>query len=234
MVGGSKPFGPKVEPWPKTFAKVFDRVFGAKHLSLTCISTSILVSFGCYVFSLFVLELVGKHRLSDIPKMLMFAFISLLPDYVSLLKTRWLLGMLKSQASVLVYVMVLVLDVLLGCVIAVFTPILTLVVMVIVVAKTVVPHASAQVTHRASQGIVVLAVLSFVLNLMASFFASVWLWLYAASGFLLKFARRFDIGFQWFNSKVDIEHKPLSAIGLVAGALVSVLWWTVVVVRWIV
>jgi hypothetical protein len=66
------------------------------------------------------------------------------------------------------------------------------------------------------------------------YLSSVWLWLYAASGFLLKFARRFDIGFQWFNSHVDIEEKPLSAIGLVAGALVAVLWWTVVLVKWLV
>jgi hypothetical protein len=65
-------------------------------------------------------------------------------------------------------------------------------------------------------------------------FTSIWLWLYAGSGFLLRFARRFDIGFHWFNSKADIEHKPLSAIGLVAGALVAVIWWTVLIVKWIV
>lgn len=49
-------------------------------------------------------------------------------------------------------------------------------------------------------------------------FSSIWLWLYAGSGFLLKAARRFDIGFDWFNRKFDIEKKPLSAIGLVAGS----------------
>jgi hypothetical protein len=58
-----------------------------------------------------------------------------------------------------------------------------------------------------------------------AFFPSVWLWLYAGSGFLLKAARRFDVGFQWFNSKIDIEKHPLSAIGLVAGSLVAVLYW---------
>jgi hypothetical protein len=58
-----------------------------------------------------------------------------------------------------------------------------------------------------------------------AFFTSVWLWLYAGSGFLLKAARRFDLGFQLFNRKFDIEKKPLSAIGLVAGALVAILYW---------
>jgi hypothetical protein len=67
-----------------------------------------------------------------------------------------------------------------------------------------------------------------------AFFTSIWVWLYAGSGFLLRAARRFDIGFAWFNRKFDIEKHPLSAIGLVAGAIVAVLWWTVVAVRWLV
>jgi hypothetical protein len=53
---------------------------------------------------------------------------------------------------------------------------------------------------------------------------------YPLSILVLKAARRFDIGFQWFNRKFDIEKKPLSAIGLVAGALVAVLYWAAVIV----
>jgi hypothetical protein len=56
-------------------------------------------------------------------------------------------------------------------------------------------------------------------------------YLYAGSGFLLKAARRFDIGFAWFNRHFDIEKKPLQSIGLVAGAIVAVVYWTVVVVH---
>ena len=59
-----------------------------------------------------------------------------------------------------------------------------------------------------------------------AFFTSIWLWLYAVSGFLLKAARRFDLGFQWFNSKLDVEKKPLQAIGLVSGAIVAVVYWS--------
>jgi hypothetical protein len=63
-----------------------------------------------------------------------------------------------------------------------------------------------------------------------AFFTSIWLWLYAGSGFLLKAARRFDIGFEWFNKHFDIEKKPLQSIGLVAGALVAVVYWSAVIV----
>ena len=62
----------------------------------------------------------------------------------------------------------------------------------------------------------------------AALFTSVWLWLYAGSGFLLKAARRFDIGFDWFNRKFDIEKHPLQSIGLVAGAIVAVVYWAAV------
>ena len=57
-----------------------------------------------------------------------------------------------------------------------------------------------------------------------------WTLLYVGSGFLLKAARRFDIGFDWFNRKFDIDKKPLSAIGLIAGALVAVVYWAAVIV----
>src|ERR1035437_7604901 len=41
---GRKKVGPKVQPWPDTFAKVFDRVFGTKHLSLKCFLRSYCAS----------------------------------------------------------------------------------------------------------------------------------------------------------------------------------------------
>ena len=69
-----------------------------------------------------------------------------------------------------------------------------------------------------------------LLYVLPLFFTSIWLWLYAGSGFLLKAARRFDLGFEWFNRHFDIEKKPLQSIGLVAGALVAVVYWAAVIV----
>lgn len=65
-----------------------------------------------------------------------------------------------------------------------------------------------------------------------AFFTSIWLWLYAGSGLVLKAARRFDVGFQWFNRKADIEKKPLQAIGLVAGSVVACCYWLAVGSSW--
>ena len=59
-----------------------------------------------------------------------------------------------------------------------------------------------------------------------AFFTSTWLWLYAGSGFLLKSLGYLDSGFKRFNRICNIEKKPLSAIGLVAGSLVALLYWS--------
>jgi hypothetical protein len=53
--------------------------------------------------------------------------------------------------------------------------------------------------------------------------------LFSSSRFLLTAARRFDIGFDWFNRHFDIEKKPLQSIGLVAGALVAIVYWAAVI-----
>jgi|SRR6185312_1618099 len=63
---------------------------------------------------------------------------------------------------------------------------------------------------------------------LPAFSTSLWLWLYAGSALLLKAVRRFDLGFDWFNRKFDIEKKPLQSIGFVAGAIVAIVYWAAV------
>jgi hypothetical protein len=36
----------------------------------------------------------------------------------------------------------------------------------------------------------------------------------------------------WFNRKFDIEKKPQQSIGLVAGALVAIVFWAAAIARW--
>jgi hypothetical protein len=61
-------------------------------------------------------------------------------------------------------------------------------------------------------------------------FLGMWIWMPLAAGFILKVAHRFDIGFEWFNRHFDIETKPLQSIGLVASALVAIVYWAAVIV----
>ena len=50
-----------------------------------------------------------------------------------------------------------------------------------------------------------------------------------SSASVLGAIRRLDAGFNWFNRNFDIENKPLSAVGFVAGVLMAIIYWTVVI-----
>lgn len=222
----------KLDPLPDTFAKVFDQVFGNKPLSWKCFWRSVAVSMVTSVLALMLV--VRPTEWGHGPTLRVLAFIlfsNIFPDYVSLLETRAVLGAIKRR-GVLVSILLLVLDI---CV------------TVIIMEQGIVLALNVMITHfrrPLAESWYVLLHPAFALQFVneshlwfliyPAFFTSIWLWLYAGSGFLLKFARRFDIGFEWFNRKFDIEHKPLSAIGLVAGCIVAVLWWGVVIVRMVV
>jgi hypothetical protein len=99
--------------------------------------------------------------------------------------------------------------------------------------------------HEASQGYEVLnlwrlaqsifgknrGAFTFWLWVYPAFFTSIWLWLYAGSGFLLKAARRFDAVVNFMSKHMDIEHKPLQSIGLVSGVVVVLTYWIAVIVK---
>jgi hypothetical protein len=157
-------------------------------------------------------------------------FINLLPDYLSLLKTRHFIQTLVRAASVWQRIFMVLIDVALSFVLAAFAfgiYVFQLPFFFELTTFKSIPRVGP-LLYSAFQFIVhpsrwTLA--NWISVGIPAFAASIWLWLYALSGFLLRAARRFDIGFQWFNRKVDIEKHPLSSIGLVAGSLVALAYW---------
>src|ERR1017187_3235924 len=94
---GRKKFGPKVEPWPDTFAKVFDRVFGRKHLSWKCFGRSSLASFvlASTMFLTFA-PFPDKWEYYLWPMTWIIVIANMLPDYCGLLMTRVVLGLMQK------------------------------------------------------------------------------------------------------------------------------------------
>ena len=247
---GRKKFGPKVQPWPDTFAKVFDRVFGSRHISVRCFGLSALISFAVGI--LLTIYAPSPYRSMPLAFQVREAFkqsaVTLLcgkvvADYFSLLSTRFTLYLMGRTPSGFVWIAILIGDALLtsylgivGIAFGAFVggPALhwldpryyvemlrwqsvTNIAVRVPLHPILFAHAVVRQTHV------------FPL-LLSGFVTSVWLWVYAGSGFILKAARRFDIGFEGFNRKFDIEKKPLQSIGLVAGALVAVVYWVAVIV----
>lgn len=250
---GRKKIEPRVQPWPDTFTKVFDMVFGAKHLSWKCFWRSCVASVSVIVLVLIVgfgsqaRALTHPFLIAELLAAIPFA--CLLPDFAALLTTRIILAQMRRVASSGGWFLWLAVDAALTLYVARIS------------SAMLVPFGSIgdelyfhgrfrmeywqdvlsiparvdlfnplETVHWLFNPMVTGAVDTSRLFLLPALFTSIWLWLYAGSGFLLKAARRFDIGFDWFNRKFDIEKKPLQSIGLVAGALVATVYWAAVIV----
>jgi hypothetical protein len=234
-----------VENWPETFARVFDRVFGRDRLSLTCFGRSCIASLSIALLTVFITaNLYPPHatepRLAPVSGSLVTFIvvvfsINLIPDYVALLKTRRLLTWMAKRHRFIERTGVLVLDSVLSLGLASATFVVGL-----MVAASMKPYRVSRLTVFRDYSTEELwtAFLSRSawqtryawLWFYPIFFSSIWLWLYAGSGFLLKTVPRFDFGFDWFNRKFDIDKKPLQSIGLVAGMLVALAYWAAVIV----
>lgn len=261
---GRKPLGPKVEPWPSTFAKLFDRVFGTKHLSWKCFARSCVVSLSAFLVAEFIIVssrfwislnsawTVPGHNWTVPLKLWQPILVSvpvglILPDFVSLLETRLVLGVMRHHSAAGLTLGLLVADL---CLTIMTASLGSIVGAEFAIAWFADPAWSDRILDLVFiPGITIRVIAHPILMIRYAFsmsphhrftfsalmaypgcFSSIWLWLYAGSGFLLKAARRFDIGFEWFNRHFDIEKKPLQSIGLVAGALVAVVYWAVVIV----
>lgn len=235
---------------PTTFARVLDRFFGAKVVSWASFVRSAIVSV-CIILALVTWKIFtsGPRYFGKTWAALpIFAlFYCILPDYLSLIKTRKLLAALQPSSRGIKVGFIVLLDTYLTLSIAsvavvfgfdaldtpnplqsILSPFAGLYDMEGVRQMTELLGWSLQLRPLTGR-MPYLNPTGFWKALMAYpfLFTSIWLWLYAGSGFLIKAARRFDIGFEWFNRKFDIEKHPLQSIGLVSGAIVAVVYWTV-------
>jgi uncharacterized protein len=215
---GRKPISPKLQSWPDTFATVFDRVFGAKHLSWKCFGRSCVASFSVALIACWCLRVMGRAHsgvLWAIVVMIDLVFtFAIAASAVVILSGPFLFVTVMSKL---------------------FSFGLTTTITMLLAQLKMTFGLFLQIVQSPSESWGIVRSLTcradprYTLFFFPAFFTSVWLWLYAGSGFLLKVARRFDIGFDLFNRKLDIEKKPLSAMGLVAGALFAVLYWSLAI-----
>src|SRR5207249_12131024 len=105
-----------VEPWPKTFVRIFDRVFGYKHFSVKCFFRSCLASCGAFTLCVAIAKSTGMSSVGAIFNLrgkrisvahfslwgfavLLTLLLNMVPDYFSLLKTRIMLSFASKPSS---------------------------------------------------------------------------------------------------------------------------------------
>lgn len=254
----------RVDTWPQQFVGLFDSVFGEKHLSWKCFFHSCLASMVAVLITTLIWRAIdfniffGSWDLStplvnveiDTPNESvetiispLFLFIlgvplNLIPDYVSLLETRYILGLKsfsKSLFSILGFLLVNLL-----ATVAIFISWFAL-----VIKTNVLPIVTIHPMHddllkylapsedfTAGVGNLFSAIVfllsenyfhGFMFILFCStFFTSVWVWLYALSYPAVRPpARAADRTWRALTYLVDIDNKPILSLGTISIVLIT-------------
>ena len=227
------------------FTVLFDRVFGERHLSWRCFFRSSLASL-VFVLCVYLgaasftldnsIERSPEYlpKVGDVRHILWYiAFFNLIPDYLSLLETRWAITWARSSGR---FLWVIVADaVLTGLISAAFIIGVVLTPPLIEVAVT--PVTTGDLTTRLFGG-----ELSgwlrglfvdfgtdprepgFAIFFYSAFFTSIWLWLYAASVLLSRLLLRMNDGLGFMLRVTDVERQPFRSMGFVGVVIVSTLF----------
>jgi len=235
--------------WSDSFAKLFDRIFTDKHFTWSCFLRSSVASIASVVLMALIYILLNYELLANqrwdvfIPYgflvtsravfVCLFAF-NLIPDYLSLLETRYIIKRMGLEQSFIRNLAFLVLDFAATFLIFVVVGVIliTLVMLPITFFSSVLEFDFSGI-GEAMKSFPKFMIDSFHIKgdsegfsvfLYSTFFTSVWVWLYAISGFLIKTLSHFNRGLRFFKRHFNIEKEPFNAIGAVAMTLVTILF----------
>ena len=193
--------------WAEQFGAMFDRIFGANHMRPRCMALSAIASILAVMglWALFdpilgVLALRSDAGLNLAQALLLGAAINIIPDYVSLYETRWLLKTFEKVRHPIKQLGILVLD--------------ALVTGAIIFAGI---KIYLWITGRPSISLVEMAALFsfYAVFFYSTFFTSLWAWAYCLSSWIARLSKRIGL-----PSWLDIHNAPGAALGLIGAVLV--------------
>jgi uncharacterized protein len=227
------------ESWPRSFAQIFDTVFGVRHISWRCFWRSSIASFTAVIITvllwialmpdraLFLLTTEVSHSETFgrfLGTVLAAGIINLIPDYISLLETRLVIRMMEKKASLPWGIGLLVLDIFLT--IAIFIGIL----MVCYLSITQQVPRSLPTAATIWTGLKQLAAFEEFrgappgIMFYSTFFTSVWLWLYAGSGLMARLVESSLRGFVWIRRLLNVDKEPVLAAGTLCIAITTCMY----------
>lgn len=229
--------------WPLSFARMFDRIFGDRYLSLKCFGRSCLASaLAVLLLSALNLSLYpGQYELFDAEQVLVIVFIAVsfnfIPDYISLVETRWIVRVLtRHNFSGAIIFAILIADLIVTIFLFFVVGggfVFSLIVLVRHFAPTLYPALDlsfADLIVRIYDTLILHGIyliptgapFSFGVFLYSTLFTSAWIWLFVAGWFVVRNGSRFQKVLAILQFALPIRTKPMRALGEVA-ALVTAL-----------
>jgi hypothetical protein len=230
-----------VATWPTLFGRIFDSVFGERHLSWQCFRRSCVASFLATGLLLIIWAtwrpLEWVHLYNNKSFVWIFSLwilgtllLNMPADYISLLKTRYIIRLMSSATSAAWVIVLLALDIL--ATVAIWT--IGSATPVALASLTGSGHPLRTVPGETFIFLRDAVVFSRPLNLppgfaagiwlYSAFFTSVWVWLYAASSGALKLGHYLGLGLTSLRFFLDIEDKPIRSLGVVSMGVLTVIY----------
>jgi hypothetical protein len=227
-----------VKGLPQTFPLIFTNVFTASHLSWNCFLRSSIASLLTSVSAVTAGFLIQRALAfpvfvyADPRTFSFFLFMcvtgNIFPDYLSLWKTRWLIKLTSVHNSVLLKYFCVFADALLSLIISFFSLSYGAFIgkLIYPLFQVLLHGPLPEVSGGTGAWTYLIAIWCFI----PALFGRLWWLLYVASGLILKCAIRLESGIKIFNRLFDIKKQPLQCIGLVAGTIVALGYWILLVI----
>jgi hypothetical protein len=251
-------FRTAIQSLPDNFALLFDRVFGERHLTKHCFLRSCVASIASVAVLLavalaldlafgFGADLSGELfpvQDGDMRALGVLAFtlltlgaINVVPDYLSLLETRWAINLMRRSGRILP---ALIVDAVLTTIIsagAVAIGMLGVLALFeaasridpsILTDATLETEAAFLLSEPAPIAVAVRGAVTFsqpiAIAFYSAFFTSAWLWLYAASVPVARLLLGLNSGVGFLLRVTDVERQPFRSLGFVAVVVTSIVF----------
>ena len=231
--------------WPSFFAAAFDKLFGEKHWSWRCFGRSAVASLLtvgvllCLYWSIhgyvgFVSAPLSLRQ--SLPWIAGWGLLNVIPDFLSLLQTRWVLRRLEAGGrAALVTVDLLITtgialagQYLVVPLINVFAPTTSFneqrvfgwfvdqeyLTLAVSVANYAIGVVTMEVGWPVTPGIF----------FYSTFLTSAWLWLYLAAGAGVRLAGGFNAGFHLLRAFTDLGEQPFRSLGFAAVLIATIIF----------
>lgn len=220
--------------WPATFAAVFDRIFGERHLSWRCFRRSCAASFISVVIVTLFWAALRPHQFTMFVKdenyiflvliFVMACVLNLIPDYLSLLESRHIIRWMSRRRSIVRIFALLAVDLLISAAIISVAFFYWLAPILFKSGDPVFNSFLSVLLHLLLLSSLSEGLPSFGICFYSTFFTSVWVWVYALSGLVVRLGQYLGISLRGLKMILDLDKKPLRSMGLVAMLLVTLLY----------
>lgn len=227
---------------PRWFIEAFDSVFGEKHLTWRCFRRSCIASvIAVFVMAIFSFlsdpiswqifsksEPVARTLGMFIAIFIMAMFLNFIPDYISLLETRWILGKTKNS-GIKKLLLLLILDVILTGGIFFLGTLIFVIVLGVLAGNF--PHLLDFTFNTMFENFNNLLKFPLYIFFYAAYFTSIWFYFFIASSIITNIAYSLGRFGNCMINWLDLDKKPFQSMGLISVALCTGLLVLALIIR---